>query len=105
MCLLLLHQDTCISQVMSVVEESEVTMGTIDMFVALLQVIVNFTTLEESHTYVLPHIQTLYQLLQQSEVVKIKVCSLYVLPFSKYFSVIVTLFSGFFPIPFYPTMY
>lgn len=61
-------REDCIPLLFTVLSKSECG----EVSAAVLSVLVNFTTLDESHLYILPHMTSLYQLLQQTDVFHFK---------------------------------
>jgi len=62
----------CIPQLLGILTTNHIDISSVEMFTAVLYALTNFTTFNESHSYVLPHMHILYQLLQECDVVQIK---------------------------------
>lgn len=61
----------CVPQLCGLLQ-TKLDISTVEMFAAVLSALTNFTTLNESHPYVLPYLYDLYELLKECEYVHIK---------------------------------
>ena len=71
-CIFFVFQD-CIPTLVKILKSNQVTQSTIMLFTAVLQALTNLTTLNQSHQSILPYVNVLCELLDQCDVVQIKV--------------------------------